>query len=146
MIRALLRTLGIVESDRAARGSAVGRMRAWVFGVVCLAAFAGQAYALFVREVGSPLEVSGTNVTVIEAFGTGAAISQTFVPVDGQEQWGDLRFRTRTVSRFRVFEAAAQDLPRPFREPSVMFVLLAIYNWAAMTFIYYMVVAGAEEW
>ena len=68
-------------------------------------------------------------------LGVEAAVADTirpgFLQVDGQEQWGDLRFRTRTVSRFRVFEAAAQDLPRPFREPSVMFVLLAIYNWAA---------------
>lgn len=217
------------------------RRAAFVGGCVLL--FGWQAWALFVREPGPPVEVQDANAIVIEAFGDGAAVGQTFVPmserldgltvwfrstepraatvrcelageveqtfeplyrwteavtvngrtphtfafppvepsfgrpmrftvaliesasapvgieasagdamrpgvllIDGREQWGDLCFRTRAATRFRALMAVAGGLPGPIRDPAIAFALLAIYNWAVMTFVYFMVVANVEEW
>lgn len=206
---------------------------------VCGLVFCWQIYALFVRQPGPTIGVPEANITVVEEFGAGATVDQTFTPeaaqldgltvwfvadapgqvtvrcelaadeqqafqplyrwtevvavdgrtrrtfafppvarsyhrsmrfslaattptqigieasrsdelrpgflrIDGREQWGDLHFRTRSATRFRAFTAVARDLPQPLRDARVALVLLAIYNWATMTFVYFMVVTNEE--
>jgi hypothetical protein len=65
--------------------------------------------------------------------------------VDGREQWGDLRFKARLASRYRTFLVQAHGMPDLLRRSGVHLSLLALCNWALMTFAYYVVVEESSD-
>lgn len=81
----------------------------------------------------------------VEAFSDNA-LRLGRLAINGQEQWGDLAFRARAASRYRNFLAGAKGLPSIFRTTPLALLVLALYNWAMMAFVYYMIVADDKQW
>jgi hypothetical protein len=67
--------------------------------------------------------------------------------IDDRTQWGDARFETRTATLFEAFMAETTRVPWPLHyNVMALVIFLMAYNWAAMTFMYYMVVVREPEW
>jgi hypothetical protein len=64
-----------------------------------------------------------------------------------REQWGDLKFRTFAVraTLFRRVEHALREAPAAARSRWTLAALLALSNWALVTFLYHMVFAPETD-
>lgn len=81
----------------------------------------------------------------LEAF-SDDALRPGRLSIDGRGQWGDLALTARAASRYRNFLAGAVGLPSVFRTTPLALVILALYNWAIIALIYFMVVADDNFW